>query len=110
MPSIAEVADGSQTASLDTEHTLSTQTDAEVFVLAVDLSNMVGGDVTILRVKTKIRSSSSSVLAFEQTFTGEQDAPAVWSEPVPSAHQAVFTLEQTDGTGRAYPWSVLKVV
>lgn len=107
---IAEVTSGTQTAVLDTEHTLATETSAEIYVLAVNLANMVSGDVTILRVKPKVLSGGSATLAFTETFTGAQPVDVVYSEPIPSAHSVAFTLEQTDGTGRNYEWSVLKVV
>ena len=110
MPSIAEVTSGTQAATLDTEHTLATETAAEVYILAVNLSNLVSGDVVVLRVKTKVVSAGAAALAFEQTFTGAQAEDVAYSEPVPSAHSAAFTLEQTDGTGRSFEWSILKVV
>lgn len=110
MPSIAQVTSGTQSATLDTEHTLSTQTDAEVYVLAVNLSNMQAGDATTLRVKAKVVSSGSAALAFERTYVDAQTEDVAYSNPVPSAHSVTCTLEQTDGTGRSYEWSVLKVV
>jgi hypothetical protein len=109
--SIAVVASGTQNAVLHTEHTLGAAlTDPEVYVLAVNLSNMQAGDTTILRVKPKVRSGGAAALAFEQSFSGEQSEAVAYSEPVPSAHSCTFTLEQTDGTGRSYEWSVLKVI
>lgn len=106
---ITQVTSGTQTATLDTEHTLTTETSAEIYILAVNLSNMVSGDITILRIKPKVLSGGSAALAFQQTFSDAQTEDVVYSEPVPSAHSVAFTLEQTDGTGRSYEWSVLKV-
>ena len=42
-------ASGTQTATIDTEHTLATETDAKVYVLLVDTKNMVNGDELELR-------------------------------------------------------------
>lgn len=110
MASIAQVTSGTQSATLDTEHTLSTPTDAEVYVLAVNLSNMQAGDTTILRARAKVVSGGSAAIAFQQSFSDAQTEDVTYSEPVPSAHSVAFTLEQTDGTGRSYEWSILKVV
>lgn len=110
MPSIEQVASGTQTATLDVEHSLDVETSAEVYVLVVNLANLTTGDVVVLRVKPKVLSGGSAALAFEQAYSGPQTEDVVYSEPVPSAHSVTFTLEQTDGTGRAFEWSVLRVV
>lgn len=110
MASIAEVTSGTQAATLDTEHTLTTQTAAEVYVLAVNLANLAGGDTVILRVKAKVIAGGSAALAFQQSFIGAQLEDVAYSEPIASAHQVVATLEQTDGTGRSFEWALLKVV
>ena len=106
---LTEATSGTQSATLDTEHTLATETSPNVYVLAVNLANMASGDVTILRIKTKVLSGGSHTLAFTATFAGAQTEDVVYSEPVPSVHSAQFTLEQTDGTGRNYEWSVIEV-
>ncbi len=106
---LSESTSGTQTATISTEHTLATETAASVYILAVNLTNMVSGDVTTLRVKPKVLTGGSNTLAFEATFTGAQGVDVVYSEPVPSVHSAVFTLQQTAGTGRAYEWSVIEV-
>lgn len=107
---ISEVTSGTQSATLDTEHTLTTQTGAEMYVLVVNLVNMADGDTVILRIKTKVLSGGSASLAFSETFTDNQTDEVVYSPPVPSAHSAAFTLEQTDGTGRSFEWSVVKPI
>lgn len=104
MPTVA--ASGTQSATLDTEHTLATVTTNGNFVLVVDLSNMVNGDVTILRLKRKVLSGDSALLAYAATFANAQGEPVKCSVPVPSPHSLTATLEQTDGTGRDYKWSL----
>lgn len=107
---VAENTSGSQTATIDTEHTLVTITAAGIYVLRVDTTNLAAGDRVVLRAKTEARSSDTAAkLLYEAAFSGAQiellkDAPPV---AVPASGQVVFTLEQTDGTGRAFPWSVL---
>jgi len=104
---VAQIADGSQTAVISTTHTLDTETGEKTYVLCVDLSNMASGDVMELTAWTKTRSSSTSAISYSQSFTGAQAETAFISIPVPSVHEIVFKLEQTAGTGRAFPWSVL---
>jgi len=105
---LASVDSGTQTATLDTEHTLSTKTADGFYVLGVDLGNMANGDITVLRIYTKMGSGESSTLAYEATYAHVQATPNVYSIPVPVTDEVKCTLEQTDGTGRDYPWNLVK--
>jgi len=102
-------ADGSQTATINTEHTLSTVTVAGSFVLHVDTNAMALGDVLELRVKLKTRSSGTTREAQVAYYAHVQGQPVKMSIPVASPHEVVFTLKQTAGTGRAFPWEVVKL-
>jgi hypothetical protein len=102
---ITEITSGTTLAD-GTEQTLDTRSAAGTYLIAVDLSAMVSGDVVTLRVKDKVLSGGSAVTAFEQTYRGAQTEDVVYSEPVPAAHGTVFTLQQTAGTNRSFPWSV----
>lgn len=105
----SEAAAGSQTAVIDTEHTLDTRSSAGVYQLLVDTTNLVNGDVLELRVKVKARSAEGSAkLAYMGTYANVQAYPIVASVPV-SCTYGVFTLKQTAGTGRAFPWSVVSI-
>ena len=106
---VTSVGSGTQTATLDTEHTLDTETDAGVYVLVIDTSNMAAGDITILRIKTKDKSGGTSRLAYSATYANIQGEPHKYSVPVPIDTEIVCTLEQTDGTGRNYDWNLLKL-
>lgn len=107
---VAENSNGSQTATIDTEHTLATITTAGVYVLRVDTANMVVLDRVVLRAKTESRVSESTLLLlYEAAFSDIQievlkDSPPVAS---PASGQCRFTLEQTDGTGRVFEWSII---
>jgi hypothetical protein len=105
---LAEVVGGTQSATLTTEHTLTTQTTAGTYILAVDLTNMTATDETELAIKVKMRSTSTSKYAYRETFAGVQDTPITFSVPVPVIAEIVCTLLQTDGTGRSYEWSLYK--
>jgi len=102
-------SDGSQTATIDTEHTLATITSAGTYVLLVDTVNLALGDKLTLRAKTKVRSVGTTRLAYEAFYAHAQSEPVKVSIPVPSTNEIVFTLEQTDGTGRAFPWEIVQL-
>ena len=106
---VTSVGSGTQTATIDTEHTLDTETTAGVYVLVVDVSNMANGDVVTLRLKTKYATGGTSRLAFEATYAHAQAMPNIYSPPVPVDTEIVATLEQTDGTGRDFYWNLLKL-
>lgn len=100
---------GSQTATINTEHTLATITAAGTYQLVVDLAAMTGGatpDTTKIYVYGKARSSDAERLEEVYSFVAQQGKPLWRSPPVWSPHSIRFTLQQTTGTGRAYPWAV----
>lgn len=97
-----------QTAVISTEHELVSDTSLGVFILIVDTSNMVLGDIVTLRIKTKCIATGSSELAYTATFAHLQNTNNKFSVPVPSVVEIVCTLEQTDGTARDFDWNLLK--
>lgn len=104
---VTSKAHATQTATLDTEHTLSTQTDGGVYVLVVNTYNLANGDVVILRIKTKAVHDSTSRLAYMATYANAQSEFVKYSIPVPVDSEIICTLEQTDGTGRDFEWNLL---
>lgn len=106
---IIEVDDGSQTAVVNTEHTLATETEARTYVLVLDMSNMALGDAIEIRAKMKTRSGSTARQVYMESLSGVQSNPVFISLPIPSAHSVAFTLKQTGGTGRAFEWSVISL-
>jgi len=103
-------ADGSQTAVITTEHTLATISTDGSFVLYVDTNAMVDGDELELRAKVKIRSGGTTRTIMLGTFQHAQtNEPNKASIPIASINELVFTLKQTVGTGRAFPWEVVKL-
>lgn len=100
-------SNGTQAAVINTEHTLYNETtDNLILQLTVDLSNMVAGDIVELRVKEKVLSGGSTAQALMATFAHVQANPVAKSIPLPCAYDGTFTLKQTAGTGRNYPWRV----
>jgi hypothetical protein len=102
---IAEATGGTQSATLDTDHTLTTRTTAGVYVFGVDTSAMVAGDVTEITVYVKLRSASTSKLVYRETFKGPTAEAIQYSVAIPVPFEAVLKLMQTDGTGRSYEWT-----
>lgn len=111
---VTSYASGTQTASIGTEHTLSAPNAAGVYSLVVDTVNMAAGDIMTLRVYQMALTGGTSRVVFAQTFYGAQptdDAVKVSlpiSNELTDANATKFTLKQTFGTGRAFPWKVLK--
>jgi hypothetical protein len=102
-------SDGAQTAVIDTEHTLSTITDAGSYVLGVDVSNMVLGDKLTLRIKTKIRSVGTTRTTYTANYAHVQSTLNTLSIPIASPHEFIATLEQTGGTGRTFNWEITEL-
>lgn len=105
---VTEKASGTQTATVDTEHTLTTITDAGVYQLLVDVNAMVDGDELELRIDIKVLTGSTARTVFYATLAHEQgvDANVIVSPPIPSIYSIAFTLLQDAGTGRAYDWAI----
>ncbi|MGE5768338.1 MAG: hypothetical protein ACM35H_14210 [Bacteroidota bacterium] len=113
-----DLAHGTQTASIGTEHTLSTQTGSGIFTIVVNLKNLADGDRVVLRAYAKVLTGDSQAwLVYEGTYDHKQgDGSAVGSSalgevlaaspPVVSPFSVSFTLKQTVGTGRAFDWRV----
>ena len=106
---ISSIGSGTQTATVDTEHVLDTETDPGVYMLVVDTANMVNGDYLTLKIKVKCLSGGTSRIAFQATYAHIQAEPIKYSPPVPADIELVVTLEQDAGTSRDFPWSLLKV-
>lgn len=94
---LTSVGSGTQTAVIDTEHTLDTETDAGVYVLVIDTANLADGDVVMFKIKTKYASGGTSRLAFSVRYANSQPEPIKYSPPVPVDTEIICTLEQTDG-------------
>ena len=101
---------GTVTSVINSELTLLTAlTSQNYIVLKIDLSAMQAGDIVQLLAYTKVLSSGTSKPAYPSIFSGVQPSNnLIWfSTPMPSDSEAHFTLKQTAGSPRAYPWSVL---
>jgi hypothetical protein len=103
---VAVESSGTQTATISTEHVLAQPTTAKTRQLCVDLNAMAAGDILELRIKRKTLTGGTIRLAYLATFAHAQGEPIVTSVPVAMPFGGDFTLTQTAGTGRSFPWSV----
>ena len=102
-------ASGTQTATVTTEHTLSTVTGPKTFTLTVDTVNMVFGstnDELELVLKTKALTGGTERIAYSAYFVGAQNTPIKISIPIPVAYTGTFTLRQVAGTSRNFDWNI----
>ena len=106
---IAVVASGTQTATINTDHTLATSTTGKTYVLVVDTTNMANGDELTLRILTKPLTGSTEAVAYRAAYAHVQSEPVKYSVPVPANWSCKAILNQTAGTGRAYDWALLSV-
>jgi len=85
---------------------LSTVTDAGIYQLVVDVANLVDGETLELRVHGKARTGDTERLEQFITVIHTQTIDLVRLLPTISPHSVRATLEQTGGTGRAFPWAI----
>lgn len=106
---LATIASGTQVAVIGTEHDLATDTAGKTYVLKVDASAMVLGDVLELRIYDKVLSGGAEVLAHVVHFSNVQGQPSIISYPFPNDVHLRATLKQVAGTGRSFPWKLLSL-
>lgn len=99
---------GTQTAVISTEHILDTPTTSATYVFAVDTVNMALGDVLELRVYDMVDGTNYR-LVWKGCWQHVQLGVGKVSPPIAVTTQGKFTLKQTAGTGRAFPWSVRRI-
>jgi hypothetical protein len=102
---------GTQTAVIGTEHFVANIVTDGVYVFVVDIAAMLAGDTLELRGYSNILSGGTSRVVYMESF---QDAPSPddmiqISIPLPLDQVGGFTIKQTSGVGRAYPWKVLSL-
>ena len=98
---------GTQTAVVGTEHTLASPTTAKTRVLLVDAATLTAGEVLELRVKGAVLSAGTVRLIHLETVTGVVAEPHVQSMPFVMPQGGSFTLKQTSGTARSFPWVII---
>lgn len=111
---VTSFANGTQTAVIGTEHFISDINQAGTYVLEVNTTLMVAGDILELRLYRKPLTGSTSVVAYFASFYGLQPTDDVVKISIPisndhtNATAVRCSLKQTFGTGRNFEWNVLK--
>lgn len=99
---------GTQTATISTEHTLGAAvTTAGTYLLAIDTTNMVAGDELELRVKNKVLTGGTEILQIIGQFANAQVEPYKITVPIVVLYSCSFTLKQVAGVGRNYDWNIV---
>jgi hypothetical protein len=105
---------GTQTATVTTEHTLLDVAIAGTFTLHVDTINMAAADTLELRIYQIVLTAGTRRVAYKVTYYNAQPADDLIKISVPISNELTdagalrFTLKQTAGTSRTYPWKVLR--
>lgn len=105
---------GTQSATVTTEHTLLDVSAAGTYTLHVDTVNMVATDTLELRVYQMVLTSGTRRVAYLYRCSDAQSADDLIKISVPISNELTdsgalrFTLKQTTGTSRNFPWKVLK--
>lgn len=105
MSSVA--SSGTQSASINTKHSLYATTTAGTYSLLVDTNNMVLGDTLELYIDVAFASGGTRRQTYNIPYSHAQGDPGKISVPVIAPYGAEFHLKQTAGTGRSFPWCVV---
>ena len=104
---VTSIANGTQSCTVTTEHTLATKTNNGVYVFMCDLSNAVNGDSFTIKIYTKDIAGGTSRLAYVATYAHAQTELHKYSIPVPSDIEYKVSITQDTGTSRNVDWSLL---
>lgn len=108
------VAEGDQLAVIGTDHTLASVTapaGGAVYQLLLDVHEMQPDDAVTVRVRAPVRPAGVVRTAYEATFDDAQadarkDSPALY---VAAGDTFVATLVQHHGTGRTFPYAIVRL-
>lgn len=99
---------GTQTAVISTEHFLATPTaPIKTRRLLVDATALAATETLILRFYGPVLAAGTNALIRQVTFIGTLSEPHIQSVPVSMPQGGSISLQQTTGTGRAFPWAII---
>lgn len=110
---VTAAGSGTQSATVTTEHTLLDVSAAGTYTLHVDTVNMVAGDGLELRVYQMVLTGGTRRVAYMAAFQGVQPTDDLIKISVPISNELTdsgalrFTLKQTTGTSRNFPYKIL---
>lgn len=95
-------------AKMLTEHPLiRVDQDVGIYIVAVDLSNMMDGDFLTIHIKLKLLNEY--VTDCSAHYAHKQFPSIFQSHPLVSSSPLVVTLTQTAGTPRSFKWKITKI-
>jgi len=101
-------SDGSQTATISTEHTLFTFASGHKSrILKIDGANLAASETVVLRVYSPVRTGGTIRLIKAVPFTGVLAEPNCQLPPLDTYPTGYATLQQQNGTGRVFEWEVV---
>jgi len=98
---------GTQVATVGADHSLATPTTGKTRVLLVDTAEMVAGDTVVLGFFGPVLAGGVSRRIVTTTFVGPVADPHTQSPPIVMPQGGSILLQQTEGTGRTYPWALV---
>jgi hypothetical protein len=110
---VSAFGQGTQSATVGTEHFVSSPNVAGLYSFHVDTVNMVDGDILQLRVYQMILTGGTSRVVWVQEYHGAQDADDLIKVSPPLGNELTdtnslrYSIKQTFGTSRNFDWKVL---
>ena len=97
--------------AIGTEYTLADLMGALTYVGTVYLSAMIAGDTVALNIYVATIASATPKSCYYQVFQGVQPQGSIVaiSLPVPSPFEWKWTLNQTAGVARAFPYTAISL-
>ena len=104
-----ELNNGTATiTALATPEDIDTVTDAGSITLSVDMKNLIDNEQFEIVVYGKSRAGETEQKIVSYGFFGIQGSPVKNFGPFENTNHLKFTIEQINGTKRAYTWSVMQ--
>ncbi len=100
---------GTTSPTVGVETTLATDTNNGTFVLEVETTNMVNGDLLEIRVYTITLAAATLTQAWKGTYQHAQINNHKISPPIASDQSIKCTINQVAGTSRSFPWKMLRI-
>lgn len=104
---------GTQAATVGTEHTLFDSSASGSYQLQLDASVLAAGDAVEIRVYIAVLTGGTRRVVYFSRFVGAQPIDDAGKVTIPISTELAdsgavrFTLKQTKGTGKSFPWKVL---
>lgn len=103
-------SNGTQTAVVGTEQTLTTDTTNATYYFEVDISAMQIGDVLELRMYVMTLSGGTLRLTWKESYGPVPPVNQISASPPQPSDQSIrVTLLQVAGTARSFPWKLIRV-